>query len=526
MKLLKRKFMKRISNLRILAFLVTVTLFFAACTKESSDVRLDPQLTTTQVLKVRSDSATIVGFVVAQGDGFLEKGVCYDIATAPTTAKSKVAYTGKTTSATFNVVLTKLAYATKYYARAYAVIPTGTLYGEEVTFTTLPVVPTVTTDPITSVTGTTAAGGGNVTNDGGSSVTIRGVCYSTNPKPTVADKKTTDGAGKGAFTSAITGLNGLTKYYVRAYASNSAGTGYGPEVSFTTLVSVRIWNVPGNYVAASYPGSGLADWSPDKSPKVKSTEATPNNIEGYIYMANSSNEWKFATKDNWDGPNYGVGSTAGTLDESGGNIVSPAGYYKINVNPSASPMTYTVVATVWGVIGSATPNQWNDETLLTYNPSLRVWAGAMHLTAAEIKFRANHSWDYNYGSTAGGGKLDAGGTNIPISLEADYAITLDLSHPQEYTYSANRWGIIGSATAGGWDSDQNMIWDAAHNIFTATINLVAGEIKFRANDDWGVNLGGEPGALTPGGANIPVTSAGSYTITLNPWTNVATITHN
>lgn len=518
--------MKRISNKKILAILVTATLFFGACTKESSDVRLDPQVSTTQVLNVRSDSATIVAFVVAQGDGFIERGVCYDIAAGPTTAKSKTAYTGKTTSATFNVKLSKLAYATKYYARSYAVIPAGTIYGDEVSFTTLPVVPTVTTADITAITGTTAAGGGNVTKDGGSAVTARGVCFGTNPKPTVSDRKTTDGSGKGEFTSAITGLNGLTKYYARAYATNSAGTGYGPEVSFTTLVSVRIWNVPGSYVSAGYPGSGLADWAPDKSPKVKSTEASPNNIEGYIYMTGASNEWKFASKDNWDGPNYGAGTTAGTLDASGGNIVTPAGYYKVNVNPSVDPMTYTAVATIWGVIGSATPNQWNDETLLTYNPALRTWTGAMHLTAGEIKFRANHSWDFNYGSTAGGGKLDAGGSNIPVTLEADYAITLDLSHPQEYTFSANRWGIIGNATAGGWDSDQNMTWDAAHSVFRATLNLVAGEMKFRANDDWGVNLGGEIGALTQGGANIQITAAGNYTITLNPWTNVATISHN
>ncbi len=518
--------MKRFSYFKIAALLVAATAFISSCTKETSDVRLDPQLSTTQVLNVKSDSATIVGFVVAQGDGFIERGVCYDVAAGPTTAKTKVAYTGKSTSATYQVKLGKLNYATKYYARTYGILPNVTLYGDEVSFTTLPVAPTVTTDDITAITGTTASGGGNVTKDGGSAVTARGVCYSTSPKPTVSDKKTTDGAGTGEFTSSLTGLNGLTKYYVRAYATNSAGTGYGPEVSFTTLVSVRIWNVPGNYVAASYPASGLADWSPDKSPKVKSTEASPDNIEGYVYMANTSNEWKFASKDNWDGPNYGAGSTAGTLDASGGNFVLPAGYYKLNVNPSVNPMTYTAVATTWGVIGSATPNQWNDETPLAYNPSLRVWTGAMHLTAAEIKFRANHSWDYNYGSTAGGGKLDAGGTNIPISLEADYAVTLDLSHPQEYTFSANRWGIIGSATADGWNSDQNMTWDAVHGVFTATLNLVAGEIKFRANDDWGVNLGGDLGALTAGGANIPVATAGSYTVTLNPWTNVATVTHH
>ena len=79
---------------------------------------------------------------------------------------------------------------------------------------------------------------------------------------------------------------------------------------------------------------------------------------------------------------------------------------------------------------------------------------------------------------------------LPLAVEDDYAITLDLSKPLDYSYSANRWGIIGSATAGGWDSDQNMSWNAVGGVFTATINLTVGEMKFRANDDWGLNLGG------------------------------------
>ncbi len=130
----------------------------------------------------------------------------------------------------------------------------------------------------------------------------------------------------------------------------------------------------------------------------------------------------------------------------------PAGYYKLNVNAAVDPMTYTAVATVWGVIGDASPGGWGDETALTYNPTLRIWMGAMNLTAANIKFRANHDWGYNYGAPVGSQNLVAGGPDIAISAADVYAITLDLSHPNEYTYRADRWGIIGSATAGGWSS--------------------------------------------------------------------------
>lgn len=518
--------MKRMSILRIFLVLLTATAIFAACTKESSDVRLTPRLSTTQVLNVKSDSATVVAFVVASGDGFSERGVCYNTSKEPTVLHNKAVYSSTVTGSTFKVKIGGLNYATKYYARAYAITGYGTIYGEEVTFTTLPVVPVVTTAPVTSVTGTTAAGGGNVTASGGSDVTERGVCFSISHSPTVADSKTSDGPGTGEFVSAITKLNGLTTYYVRAYATNSAGTGYGEELSFTTLVSLRIWNVPGDYVAASYPGSTYADWSPGSSPQVKSTADSPDNVEGYVYMSMTTNTWKIATQADWNGTNYGAGAVAGTLDAAGGDITLPAGYYKININAAATPMTYTAVATVWGIVGAATPGGWDTDTELTYNPATATWNLGVHLTVEAFKFRANNAWTNNYGGTAGDPALTAGGGDIANALEGDYAITLDLSHPNAYTYSADMWGIIGSATAGGWDADQNMTWDAVNKRFTATIDLTAGAIKFRANDAWTVNLGGDLSVLTAGGGDIAITNAGNYTVTLDPWAKIATLTAN
>jgi uncharacterized protein (TIGR02145 family) len=94
--------------------------------------------------------------------------------------------------------------------------------------------PTVTTTAITAITQTNATSGGNVTSDGGAPVTARGVCWSTSPNPTIANSKTTNGTGTGSFTSSLTGLTANTPYYVRAYATNSAGTAYGNEVTFTT----------------------------------------------------------------------------------------------------------------------------------------------------------------------------------------------------------------------------------------------------------------------------------------------------
>jgi hypothetical protein len=98
-----------------------------------------------------------------------------------------------------------------------------------------PAVPTVSTSPVIDITPITATGGGNVTADGGATVTARGVCWSILPNPTIADSLTSDGTGTGTFVSNLTGLTPNTPYCVRAYATNSVGTAYGNEVTFTTL---------------------------------------------------------------------------------------------------------------------------------------------------------------------------------------------------------------------------------------------------------------------------------------------------
>jgi YVTN family beta-propeller protein len=95
-------------------------------------------------------------------------------------------------------------------------------------------VPIVTTADVTAIAQTTATSGGNVTSEGGAAVTTRGVCWGTSADPEATGSHTTDGSGMGIFTSSITGLSPLTSYHVRAYATNSGGTAYGEDISFTT----------------------------------------------------------------------------------------------------------------------------------------------------------------------------------------------------------------------------------------------------------------------------------------------------
>jgi len=94
--------------------------------------------------------------------------------------------------------------------------------------------PTITTASISNITAISALSGGEISSDGGSAVTTRGVCWSTNQAPTISDNKTIDGTGTGIFTSSITGLAPDRTYYIRAYATNSTGTAYGNQLILTT----------------------------------------------------------------------------------------------------------------------------------------------------------------------------------------------------------------------------------------------------------------------------------------------------
>lgn len=107
--------------------------------------------------------------------------------------------------------------------------------------------PVLTTAIVSNILQTTATCGGNITSDGGATVTVRGVCWSTGTTPTITDSKTTDGTGIGNFSSAITGLTANTAYYVRAYATNNTGTGYGSAIQFTTLQGTgTVTDIDGN----------------------------------------------------------------------------------------------------------------------------------------------------------------------------------------------------------------------------------------------------------------------------------------
>ena len=190
-------------------------------------------VTTTSGSSITAYSLVMGGSITSDGGSpVFERGVCWGTTSNPLTTTNKVPI-GSGTGA-FSTTISGLSPSTTYYFRAYAVNNLGTAYGNDVTVTMLSALPTLTTTTVSAITTTTATSGGNITYEGVSTVTSHGVCWSTTLNPTTANSKTTDGSGSGTFTSSLTGLTPGTQYYVRAYATNGTGTGYGVQVNFTT----------------------------------------------------------------------------------------------------------------------------------------------------------------------------------------------------------------------------------------------------------------------------------------------------
>jgi uncharacterized protein (TIGR02145 family) len=198
-----------------------------------------PAVTTnTTVSAVTQTTASSGGNVTADGGSAVTaRGVCWTSGTADPVVTDSHTNNGTGIGA-FNSNLTQLTANTPYKVRAYATNAIGTAYGAVVPFTTSPVLlATVTTTVPSSYTASGAVTGGEVSASGGGTITARGVCYATTANPDITGDHSTDGAGTGTFTSTLSGLTDGTVYYVRAYATNSAGTAYGSQVQFLTMVA-------------------------------------------------------------------------------------------------------------------------------------------------------------------------------------------------------------------------------------------------------------------------------------------------
>jgi uncharacterized protein (TIGR02145 family) len=244
---------KLIKNYSGIPFLLTIALLILiGCTKPGIDDGPGATLARVTIVSANTINQTTAqsgGNITSDGDSpITARGVCWSTTNNPTISNSKT--NDGTGAGSFTSAINGLTANTKYYIRAYATNSAGTAYSNEESFTTQQAgtMATLTTTQVNIITQTTAQSGGNITSDGGAPITDRGICWSTTTAPTVADSKTLAGTGAGDYTSFLTGMSANTVYYVRAYATNSAGTAYGNEITFTTqpISANTVTDIDGN----------------------------------------------------------------------------------------------------------------------------------------------------------------------------------------------------------------------------------------------------------------------------------------
>ena len=207
-------------------------------------------------------------------------------------------------------------------------------------------------------------------------------------------------------------------------------------------------------------------------------------------------------------------------DGAGAMRVTEPGWVKITLNM----MEYTYTIEIIGEMNltlyvPGSYQGWNPATAPTlYNRNFDFkYDGYVYFGEdnTEFKFTTQPNWDGpNYGD-GGDGTLSTDGGNLKVSEAGMYKIDVDLSGSPVYTMVKTEWGLIGDATEGSWDNSTPMTYDPETGLWSVTTTLVNGSFKFRANNSWDINLGGDLNNLSYGGDNISVAEAGTYLITLD-----------
>ncbi|WP_298649787.1 SusF/SusE family outer membrane protein [uncultured Proteiniphilum sp.] len=249
-----------------------------------------------------------------------------------------------------------------------------------------------------------------------------------------------------------------------------------------------------------------------------------NNLQGYFKIVPKSSKEAAS----WDGvignPVDGNTDLEGELiiEKSQAMRVIEPGWVKVTLNMMEYTYTIELIGEMNLTLYVPGGHQgWNPETAPTlYSRNFDfTYDGYVYFDGAqEYKFTAGPNWDGpNYGD-GGEGILsdDSGAGNLKISETGYYRLNADLSG-SPFTYSAvkTEWGLIGDATPSGWDNSTPMNFDSATGLWTVTTSLEAKAFKFRANNEWTINLGGNLNNMVYDGDNIAVTEEGTYRITLD-----------
>jgi uncharacterized protein (TIGR02145 family) len=283
--------------------------------------------------------------------------------------------------------------------------------------------PIITTSSISSITQNSAISGGDITSDNGMPITARGVCWSTTANPSISDTKTVDGVSSGQFVSNLSGLNSNTTYHLRAYATNSVGTSYGADVSFSTLGQppscstnpyviiftfgatfygrVNAYNLSTNVTfeygtTTNYGSIAVATQSP-------LTENSNTDVSAEISGLTSSTTYHFRAKAvNSNGTSYGndqsfMTTSSGTVTDVEGNVYN----------------TVTIVAQTWMAENLKT-TKYNDNTDIP--TSMYCWYNN-DATTYKATYGALYNWHSVDPLSNGGKNVCPIGWHVPNDVE-------------------------------------------------------------------------------------------------------------
>jgi len=389
-----------------------------------------PTVVTASVNSYTTNSAVCGGEVTSEGSTHVTaRGVCYGTTNNPDISGNKT-LNGEGLG-TFTSNISSLNPGTTYYVRAYATNSINTSYGNEVSFKTSPVPPSLTTAAATQITYNSAKSGGNVTSDGGAAVTAYGVCWNTAQNPTISNSHTTDGSGNGSFISNLTSLLPSTNYWIRAYATNSAGTAYGNQQPFTTA--------PAPYITVTSPTSGDHWMELENKIITWSTNITNDNVSISLYKAssllivinsNTPNDGSFT----WtlpDNLNYG---TDYKIRVSSLTVITAYGespLFKISESTGSTGTvgdgdgnTYNTIkiGKLWWTKQNLKTTRYNDYTFIGSQLNPGIWITLTY--AAYCYYESNTTYLNTYGAlynwyAVNSGKLCPAGWHVPSMTEWD-----------------------------------------------------------------------------------------------------------
>ncbi len=486
----------------------------------------NPLVTTTAATLVNSTSATLNGTVNPNGLAttyHFEWGTTtsYGNTTTETSAGSGI------TNVAVNAAISGLTTGVTYHFRVVATNSDGSTSGNDVTF--IPGAAVLITTAATSITTTSATTGGNITADGGVAVTERGVCWSTTANPTISGNHTSDGTGKGVFTSYLTTLSPNTTYHIRAYATNGTGTFYGDDLTFSTLCSVFTLPFTESFTTTSLPNCWtLVDNQGNGQVWVIGTLSgqtpTPALTANYPYL-------------NSDG--YGSGNSQNsdlitpTLNLSGYSSVTLAfNHYFKSYSGSSGTVSYSINnGSTWTQITQFTTTSSANPT--AFSQSIAAVAGQ-----SQVKFKWNYTGTYGYFWAFDDVSITGVNTNTLSVTPSNQNVTaasgntsFNVTSNTSWTVSSNQaWCTVPSSGTGNgtltatYTQNTSVIARTANITVTVTglTPIVVTVTQAGATPTLSVTPSNQSVTAPPGNTAFNVTSNTSWTVVSNQtWCTVA-----